>query len=374
LAICGGFAVHQAISSHGVLAWLTSALLCGSSIYCIASILGELRFSRFEARDMKYVAGGLVVASIMATIVAQDFWEEHPSHNASVYTTNKPILPILEGVVSSDPTPYFRFIREDGTNTWFLDDVKRDFRAYSLYFPEGFAYSLIYLNPKHDISQLRPHWVELVRCEEFDQRALDLLGIKYAFCRDRTSGPTALPGWERVGTEYEQSLFRRLNYDGGIKLLHQWRIVPPEPPLSARREVLAAAAQGVALLASDPGIKQSVAEPYTPRSRDQIDLVVDQPGQIQLDVTTERSGVLLIPDNYHSGWRASVNGHHIRPLKVFHAYLGVPVEPGRSVIDLEFRDIYFLIGSVISVVTMFGLILYVGLQSSRSYVKCATKI
>jgi Bacterial membrane protein YfhO len=211
---------------------------------------------------------------------------------------------------------------------------------------------------------LRPHWIELVRCEEFDRRALDLLGVKYAFCRDRSNGPVTLSGWERIGSENGQSLFRRLVYDGGVKLFHRWRVAGSEAPLAARDAALDAAAQGIALVDRDPGASSPnpsaiVGEP------EKVEVIEDRPGHMQLQVAAGRSGILMIPDNYDRGWRARVNGTRLKPMRVFHAYLGIPIEPGDSAVALDYDDRFFWIGLSVSCVTGLAIASCLGLAAIR---------
>ena len=63
-----------------------------------------------------------------------------------------------------------------------------------------------------------------------------------------------------------------------------------------------------------------------------INLLEDQPGRMLLDVTAEKAGIVVIPDNYASGWRAWINGSEANVLKVYQAYLGVRVGAGRNMI------------------------------------------
>lgn len=353
--LCTVAAIGYAGSQHEPLAALYGTITGIFAVYFVVSSNRRLSIGSVEQLSTRAFVGMLSILSLAAVLIARQDWER-----VTPYTNSAPALPALESIVRSDGQPYFRYIREDDSNLWSLDSYKRGFRSFSLYFPNGFAYSLVYLNADEDIDQLRPQWVQLAPCADFDPRAEALLGIKYAFCRDVAGSPVSLPGWTRLGSEDGQSLFRRRNYDGGIRLYRHWVLTIEQTPRAARAAVLDAASHGVALIQGEVSESNVTLPSRKGPLTDRIELVVDRPGHMVLRTASGRGGILVIPDNYDPGWVALVNDKPVPVLKAFHAYLGVQVGPGSSQVQLDFLDRYFWTGLVISVVTACGLIVYAG--------------
>jgi len=277
---------------------------------------------------------------------------------------------ILQNIVRNDPDPYFRYVRLNSADLWPLEAEKRALRAFSLYFSNEFANSLLYLSPQHDLGELRPHWVRLADCDGLDPRALDLLGTKYVFCR-RAALPTSV--WEPVAAGQGQTLFRRRGYDGGIRLYCRWRAVGEELDSLARDAMLEAFSQRVALVSSEDAATMPVADADCPaegQAIGKIDMVEDRPGRMVLNVTAPTGGILVIPDNYAPGWRASINGNEARALRIYRAYLGARIERGENSITFEFVDNWFWIGLTISLMTLTGLMIYLAISfaAGRSYI------
>lgn len=367
---------------HVLLACFVGTVLAIFSLYFVVTAWWPNAAQIFWRVELRALAGSVVAISALAILATRLDWERGP-----LYSVSAPVLPGLENVIRSDRDPYFRYIREDNANLWPLDQAQRGLRAFSAYFPPGLAYTFAYLSPQIDINQARPNWI-LLKCNQLNPRALDLIGAKYVFCGN--DAPPE-PGWIRIGDEHgqeisnlclqgrwyvprqclntehiSQTLFRRQGYNGGIRLFHEWRTEGSEAPEAARASVLDAASRNIGLV---EGTTPSGAAARSPKDHDRIQLTLDAPGQMALTVTTERPAILFIPDNYDEGWTAWVNGAPRRALRIFHAYLGVRVDSGTSVVQFTYRDRYFPIGIAISLATLAALVIYLffgGAGSDRS--------
>jgi hypothetical protein len=349
-AIYGVTAGEPVTAAAGVAAVLLAAygLLSGAGV----------RIAVLERATVTGLGGVLVVLST-ALIASEMSWPYYPGTVASTRTANERDWPHLETIVRSDPDPYFRFIVGDYSSLYFLDDEKRGTEAFSLFYPPSLARTLNYLSPRHETRQLRPHWVRLVVCTDFDPRALDLIAIKYMFCRPNGPDPRLSANWREVGREHGSILFRNTAYDGGIRIFCNWR--SGGPPW-ARDDVLSAFSQGVALL--DPAAAQGLPGPAAdctaaPRSRRDVEVLEDRPGHMTLRVTSATPGIVFIPDNYDRGWRAAVNGIATPVIEVYGAYIGLAVAAGQSLVTLEYRDRYFWAGLAVTMLAGIGLCGYV---------------
>jgi hypothetical protein len=360
---CAGFALWHGVQHDEALAIYAGTAIASFALYFLATATGRLAIGRLEHMTIKSSVAVLAAISAVTTMAAGLHWaRELPRRDPHQFTT-------LQNIVRNDPDAYFRHVRVISSDLWPLEAQKRGLRAFSLYFSNEFARSLLYLNPRHDLVELRPHWVSLADCDGLDPRALDLLGTKYVFCQ-RAALPTS--DWEPVAGEQGQTLFRRRDYDGGIRLYCRWRAVGEELDSPARDAVLEAFSQRVALVSPEDAAAMPVADPDCPAQGQaiaKIDMVEDRPGRMVLNVTARNGGVLVIPDNYAPGWRASINGRTARALRVYRAYLGVGIERGENSITFEFVDDWFWIGLTISLITLTGLMVYSAISFAAGRVK-----
>lgn len=61
------------------------------------------------------------------------------------------------------------------------------------------------------------------------------------------------------------------------------------------------------------------------------------PDKIEIDITTEAKGFLVMSDNYHPGWRAEVDGKAAEILRANYIMRALPLIPGNHRITLTFR-------------------------------------
>jgi hypothetical protein len=278
-------------------------------------------------------------------------------------------MPRLESIVRSDREPYFRFIADTTSLLWFLDNEKRGTVAFSLFFPPSLVRTMNYLNSRHDTDYLRPHWMPLVACGEFDPRALDLLAIKYMFCRLDAGEPQLPANWQAMGREHDRelnfALFRNTTFGGGIRIFCNWRTGDSR---WQREDVLSAFSEGIALL--EPAAIQGLPQPTadcagSARFGRDVAVLEDRPGYMALKVTSTTPGIVFVPDNYDRGWHGTVNGIATPVIKIYGAYLGIPTAAGESIITMEYRDVYFWVGVAVSVLAAIGLCGYAVLASRR---------
>ncbi|MBV8752179.1 MAG: hypothetical protein JO328_04885 [Hyphomicrobiales bacterium] len=370
LGLIAVFAVVHGITEHEpvtIAAAVAAALLAA---YALISSLG-IRFAPLERVTVAGLGVALAVLSVglIASDVVWQYYPERPNHpfrHVAAHESNQRDLPGLEGIVRADADPYFRFFTDDYSLLWYLDDEKRGTAGFSLFYPPSLARTLTYLSPRHEVHQLRPHWVELVPCGELDPRALDLIGVKYMFCFvRRRPEPHLSPNWQEAGREGGYVLFRNAAYEEGIRIFCSWRA--GHPPWQ-RNDVLSAFSEDMALLdaAAVRGLVEPAAECAGSRGtgRD-VAVVEDRPGHLTLKLTSATPGIVFIPDNYDRGWRGTVNGIATPVLEVYGAYLGLPIGPGESVVRLDYRDNYFWAGLETSAVAAIGLCAFAAFAGRR---------
>jgi hypothetical protein len=76
------------------------------------------------------------------------------------------------------------------------------------------------------------------------------------------------------------------------------------------------------------------------------------PNRLEVEVWSERPGVLVVSDAHYPGWRAAVNGEDVTLFKVNGAFRGVRVSEGKNAVVMTYRPMSFLVGSALSCITL----------------------
>ncbi|MEM7034593.1 MAG: YfhO family protein, partial [Chloroflexota bacterium] len=80
---------------------------------------------------------------------------------------------------------------------------------------------------------------------------------------------------------------------------------------------------------------------------------------IEIGLTTDTSGYLVLSDTHYPGWQATVDGQAAPIYKANYAFRAVPVPAGVHTVRMVFQPWSWRIGLVVSTVTFAGLMLYV---------------
>ncbi|MBE6147124.1 MAG: hypothetical protein E7168_02185 [Firmicutes bacterium] len=74
--------------------------------------------------------------------------------------------------------------------------------------------------------------------------------------------------------------------------------------------------------------------------------------KIQVEVSSDQEQLLFLPISYNDGYKVKVNGQNSEVIRIFDNYLGVIVPKGDSIVEFNFIPKGFIIGTIISVVTL----------------------
>ncbi len=238
--------------------------------------------------------------------------DESPSGVADVEQLARPNLPHAYGI--ADLTPY-------------------------VVFPPRYAVELLTaLDPR---ARWRSGASRLPAASLLDHPVLDLLRVTAVLSRGPLDHPRLEPVLERDGFH----VYRRSG---------AWppaRVVPVGLPMASdeltlgqlrTRAVPASAATLVApafpVANSPSGVP---ADDFRPGA-----LAVERPSPRRLDVrlTDSSGGWLVVHEGWAPGWRATVNGEDVRVARVDHAFRGVPVPPGDSVVRMVYEPASLRLG------------------------------
>jgi len=97
--------------------------------------------------------------------------------------------------------------------------------------------------------------------------------------------------------------------------------------------------------------------PPTPVAH-QLKSLVDGHNRLNIEIDSERQGILVVSDTYYPGWTAEVNGELVPILKINGGFRGVSIPDGTSSVEFHFRSQSLRWGAATS---LFALVLLVGL-------------
>jgi hypothetical protein len=79
-----------------------------------------------------------------------------------------------------------------------------------------------------------------------------------------------------------------------------------------------------------------------------VRMLVDRPGRIETETSSDGRQLLVLSSRYHSAWRATVDGSSAKPIAVYGDFLGLVVEPGIHHVTLEFAPASVRAGAQLS--------------------------
>ena len=105
------------------------------------------------------------------------------------------------------------------------------------------------------------------------------------------------------------------------------------------------------LLEQDPGL--DMPSPAVDSISESVELVHYSPNEITCLVKTESPGFLIVADNWHPDWHAFVDGRRSRTYVANHTVRAVYVPAGHHEITMKYLSRGFIIGRIISIITLF---------------------
>jgi uncharacterized membrane protein YfhO len=85
-------------------------------------------------------------------------------------------------------------------------------------------------------------------------------------------------------------------------------------------------------------------------------------GELKVEVSTKSPGLLIVSEQYYPGWKAYVDGESTQIYAVDGILRGIFLEPGVHIVEFKYRPFSFLLGAVLStislVMTIFFLLFY----------------
>lgn len=97
-----------------------------------------------------------------------------------------------------------------------------------------------------------------------------------------------------------------------------------------------------------------------------VELQLDDPEHLIIDVSAPARGFLFLADQYYPGWVATVNGVEAPIVRANYAFRLIEVPAGRSHVEFRYRPASVAIGGAVSAVTLAALILFLRRRRRRA--------
>jgi hypothetical protein len=188
----------------------------------------------------------------------------------------------------------------------------------------------------------------LLGAGQFNSPLVDLLNVKYAL----SPAEVQAPGWSRV-------------YDADLRI-YQRRDPLPRAWIAATAEVITDDATILTRLAQpgfDPRqtvlVEQQPPEPLGTASAEPAGLVsLDQyeSNHLALTADMQRDGWLVLSEIFYPGWTATLDGSPVNVYRGDYVLRTIPLPAGRHRIELNFMPFTFVIGAVISLMSIIALL------------------
>lgn len=91
-----------------------------------------------------------------------------------------------------------------------------------------------------------------------------------------------------------------------------------------------------------------------------VEILSREPEHVVIEVEALQNALLVLTDAYYTGWTATIDGEAVDILPANHAVRGVPVTPGKHIVEFKYRTPGLVPAAIVSVVTLIlGVILSV---------------
>ena len=192
--------------------------------------------------------------------------------------------------------------------------------------------------------------------EDPDHPVVDLLGVGYLIA------PAVPP--ERMAARASLQDFRAVWSDGHVVVFENHRAMPRAFVSSAvvtaadRADALARVAdvgfepRDAVVVERDIGLGDSMDRVTAPVPASIRRMT---PNRLQVDVDADAPGILVVTDAFVPGWRARVGGVETHVIPADYAFLGIPVPAGSHTVELWYAPRSFILGLILSGVTLAGL-------------------
>ena len=161
---------------------------------------------------------------------------------------------------------------------------------------------------------------------------LNLLNTKYIVAPSELN----IPYLQKIAGRQGLHIYRNPGALPYFYLAPQYEIIPDENQILQKLTDPNTNPTQTALLEEDPGITSDTQ----PSETDTIERLEynEQLGHLKLRTTAPGPRILVISQNHHPNWRATVNGEPKPLIRANYLWTAVALEPGEHIVELTYRD------------------------------------
>jgi hypothetical protein len=315
------------------------------SLAAIAAVLAIGLFARGSLSR-----GGLALA--LTVVLAID-----------LATAVRPLFPTADRAIFDEPPIAKRVLADDPRPSVFLYDLYRRPLDPNATPADQTAYAMLRLSPgigamfdiryvlDPDLNSLRPHeWIAISEAfpglsESERIHLLAHLGTTHILVE---AARTDVPGLRHIGTG-----------ETGEEPIHAFHIEGARPLFSLAHRIESRAEESTVKALAERGPEDAAIVAPTERAklpssfspapgRGTIEAVGFASGEVHATITSTVPALLVIAQSYDEGWRATVNGTPVRPIRADAILTAIPIGPGRSECQLIYEPSGVRIAAAVS--------------------------
>jgi len=190
---------------------------------------------------------------------------------------------------------------------------------------------------------------------------LNMLNVKYILTPDEIKDPRC----KLVNKTSDSYLYENIDFLPRAYLVSDFNVIKDEREMAGYMQKKDFNPAGEVILEENPvlNIKSSGSGD---NEKEYVNIIKYKPNNVIIEVNVrDNAKFLVLADNYYPGWNVFVNGYKSKIYKADFVLRGVYLPPGKHYIEFLFRPTSFLIGVVISLVTLLIVLLLALWQISK---------
>lgn len=347
IAICTGYNFKSMISDYLLVIMFIPTLI--------------ILYYAIVENSFKILLVGLTVELSLAgyfSFIASPYFSEF-----SKDTINKVHHVLLEKddynnyLLSLDSTNQYQFYRsyvDPSSVYWDVSlNLNLDFNIMGL-----ISYDSTYASSANDMKKIAP--VEAYLPWTFniqDNNVMNLVSTKYAIVTNETQVPFEY--FEKVGEFNYLSVYENKDY---VSLGKTYSNAISYDEYVGNTDILK---ESLVVYQEDLSEIQS----YLGNTENTFNTVIRKQNSLYAEITTDENEFVLLSIPYDKGWTITVNGNEINPYRVSGGLMGLPLEKGNNVIQMNFIPYGLKIGIVTTLVGVILLFLVSILKLKRNQIK-----
>jgi hypothetical protein len=253
----------------------------------------------------------------------------------------------IKSILHGDES-YFRMLSNYRNHSNYYLPTIRKLSGFSLFFSNEHRWALetLYGFP---VRVSRPHWVKGGPTKSWNRSMLDLLNIKYfVACCYRKNREVLEENWE-LKFRGRPNLWERREWRPALKVFDRWVVEEKVDEVLKIMRSKDFKPFEVVYLEKDVPLRLSKSD-----VGHEFDVNIERASDKEMifRVSSNKDGILFVPENYDSGWKAKVDGENAEVIRANASFRGLALVEGTHRVQLYYSPLVVHLGFIISLVTM----------------------